>query len=222
MSICFKPNWPFWTPCVYLKEPKVGKLDSIWFILLPLKGFRVTWTFAGPHLVSLVISASGCVNWTPSRLPKRECFLPNLRLRLNFAIANYLFKTNKFDNITGPGDEEVAEAGRRHFPHEKAKIWQKIGKNWVVLGCFRPLPLSVLGWLNTSIYQFDIHSLFTNRKLRKLKKIHILIFDDFCCFFLPFFTNSVLQLKILKKWCKNEPNQCKIYQFTNMQLSKKV
>ena len=189
MSICFKPNGPFWTPCVYLKEPKVGKLDSIWFILLPLKGFRVTWTFAGPHLVSLVISASGCVNWTPSRLPKRECFMPNLRLRLNFAIANYLFKTNKFDNITGPGDEEVAEAGRRHFPHEKAKIWQKIGKNWDVLDCFRPLPLSVLGWLNTSIYQFDIHSLFTNRKLRKLNEMHILIFDDFwwffCAFFLP-------------------------------------
>ena len=76
-----------------------------------------------------VISASGCVNWTTSRLLKRECFLPNLRLRLKFAIAYYLFNTNKFDNITGPGDEEVAEAGRRHFPHEKAKIWQKIGKN---------------------------------------------------------------------------------------------
>ena len=122
MSICFKPNWPFWTPCVYLKEPKVGKLDSIWFILHPLKGFRVTWTFAGPHQVSWVISASACVNWTLSRLPKRECFLPNLWLRLNFAIANYLFKTYKFDNITGPGDEEVAEAGRRHFLNEKAQI----------------------------------------------------------------------------------------------------
>ena len=140
MSICFKPNWPFWTHCVYLKEPKVDKLDSIWFILLPLKGFRVTWTFAGPHPVSLImLASSGCVNWTPSRLPKRECFLPNLRLRLNFAIANYLFKTYEFDNITGPGDEEVAEAGRRHFHHEKPQIRQKT----VLKNCFRPLTLSV-------------------------------------------------------------------------------
>ena len=104
-----------------------------------------------------VISASGCVNWTPSRLPKQECFLPNFRLRLNFAIADYLFKTYKFDNITGPGDEEVAEAGRRHFPHEKAQIWPKTGKNGFVLGCFTPLPLGVPGWMNTSNeYQTDI------------------------------------------------------------------
>ena len=122
MSVCFKPNGPFWTLCGYLKEPKVGKLDLLWFVLLPMKGFRVTWTFSGPHLVRWVISASGCVNWTPSRLPKREWFLPNFGLRLNFAIADYLFKTYKFDNITGPGDEEVAEAGRRHFPNEKAQI----------------------------------------------------------------------------------------------------
>ena len=164
MSVCFKPNGPFWTLCGYLKEPKVGKLDLLWFVLLPMKGFRVTWTFSGPHLVRWVISASGCVNWTPSRLPKREWFLPNFGLRLNFAIADYLFETYKFDNITGPGDEEVAEAGRKHFPHGKA---QKFIVFW---------------WL--------------------------------------FFANSVLQLKILKKWCKNEPNQCKIYEFTNIQLSK--
>ena len=122
--------------------------------LLLLEGFRVTWTFPRPHLVRWVISARGCVNWTPSRLPKWECFLPNFRFRLNFAIADYLFKTYKFDNNTGPGDEEVAEAGRRHFPRKKAQKWPKTGKKWLFWGCFSPLPLSVLGWLNTFIYQF--------------------------------------------------------------------
>ena len=187
MSVCFKPNGPFWTLCGYLKEPKVGKLDLLWFVLLPMKGFRVTWTFSGPHLVRWVISASGCVNWTPSRLPKREWFLPNFGLRLNFAIADYLFKTYKFDNITGPGDEEVAEAGRRHFPHKKAQKWPKTGKNGFVLSCFTPLPLSVLGWLNTSIYQFDTHSTFYTKKIKKTEKITHFNFWRFSLFFCEFF-----------------------------------
>ena len=87
--------------------------------------------------------------------------MPKFGLCLNFAIADYLFETYKFDNITSPGDEEVAEAGRRHFPHGKAQKWRKTGKNGFVLGCFLPLPLNVLGWLNTFIYQFDTYSLFT-------------------------------------------------------------
>ena len=194
---------PLWVP----ERAQSGQTCFIMVHSPPLKGFRVTWTFARPHLVSWVISVSVCVNWTASRLPKRECFLPNLRLRLNFAIANYLFKTNKFDNITGPGDEEVAEAGRRHFPHKKAQKWPKTGKNGFVLSCFTPLPLSVLGWLNTSIYQFDTHSLFTHKKLRKIKKSHILIFDDFHCFFCDFFLpisfTTKKTEKMVQKWAKS-------------------
>ena len=134
-----------------------------------------------------IISPSGCVNWTPSRLPKREWFLPNFGLRLNFAIADYLFKTYKFDNITGPGDEEVAEAGRRHFPHKKAQKWPKTGKNGFVLGCFNHFHwVYWVGW--TLLYiSLILIQLFTQRKLRKLKKLHILIFDDFRCFFFTFF-----------------------------------
>ena len=146
MSFCFKPNGPFWTLCGYLKEPKVGKLDLLWFVLLPMKGFRVTWTFSGPHLVRWVISASGCVNWTPSRLPKREWFLPNFGLRLNFAIADYLFKTYKFDNITGPGWRwGGGRSGPKAFSSQKGPKMAKNRQKWICFELFYTTSIECTG-----------------------------------------------------------------------------
>ena len=62
----------------------------------------------------------------PPDPPEQGCFLPNFGLRLNFAIANYLFETFIFDNITSHSDQEVAEAGRAQFSQKKGL---KITKN---------------------------------------------------------------------------------------------
>ena len=87
--------------------------------------------------------------------------MPNFGLRLNFAIADYLFETFFFDNMTSHGDQEVAEAGRRQYSQEKVQKWPKPGIKIFVLRCSSPLTLTLQDLLNTCIYQFNVYSLFT-------------------------------------------------------------
>ena len=102
----------------------------------------------------------GCTGPPPDP-SEQGCFLPNFGLRLNFAIADYLFETFLFDNITSHGDQEVAEAGRRQFSQEKAQKWRKPGKKLFVMRCSSPLTWTLRGLLNICMYQFNVYSLFT-------------------------------------------------------------